>query len=157
MRSYCTHRLDIMAGVISLRVTRSLKSLYRPLALLGLAVLLSGCEQLFSQLGIEDPVKKQAKQVAEGKAVGGACRHSGRAIEDCYSVYQWLPKEAIFDGWREMDAYMRENEITTIAPTLPPAPPPTEPSKKKKKKATAEAAPASEEKSESAPAEAAKH
>ena len=106
-------------------------------------VLLTGCDQVTQRLGIADPVRQEAAQQAEGKAVGGACRQSGRAIEDCYSVYYWLPKDAVYGGWREMDVYMRENQIQTIAPTLPPAPPPEDPKKKKtKKKADAEAAPA---------------
>jgi hypothetical protein len=95
---------------------------------------LSGCDQIMGQLGIDDPVKKAANQESEGKAVGGGCRHSGRAIEDCYSVYTWLPKDAIFTGWREMDAYMRENSIESIAPQLPPPPPPPPPEPKNKKK-----------------------
>ena len=41
--------------------------------------LLAGCEQL----GIEDPAKVAEAREAEGKAIGGACRHSGRALEDC--------------------------------------------------------------------------
>jgi hypothetical protein len=95
---------------------------------------ITGCDQIMGQLGLEDPGKKAAGKEAEGKAVGGGCRHSGRAIEDCYSVYTWLPKEAVFAGWREMDTYMRENSIETISPQLPPPPPPPDPKQKKKKK-----------------------
>lgn len=98
---------------------------------------LAGCEQLGQQLGLEDPAKKEAVQEAEGKAVGSGCRQSGRAIEDCYSIYSWLPKSAVFAGWREMDAYMRENQLETIAPQLPP---PENPTLKKRKKAVAPAA-----------------
>lgn len=99
-------------------------------------MLLAACDQVNQRLGLDDSVKKEA----EGKAVGSACRQSGRAIEDCYSVYNWLPKSAIYAGWREMDAYMRENQLETVAPQLPPAPPPPPPPepKKKKKKAPAE-------------------
>jgi hypothetical protein len=85
---------------------------------------LGACDQLGSKLGIEDPAKKEARLDAEGKAVGGGCRHSGRAIEDCYAIYTWLPKESIFAGWRDMDEYMRTNNIDTVAPQLPPPPPP---------------------------------
>lgn len=127
--------------------------------LLVLCLGLSGCELVLNKLGIEDPVKKAALKDGEGKAVGGACRHSGRAIEDCYSIYTWLPKESIFNGWREMDAYMRENEIQTISPQLPPPPPPPEPPppKKKKKKKSADSAegeekPAKESEASAAPA-----
>jgi hypothetical protein len=85
-------------------------------ALLGLG----GCDMIQQQMGIEDPVAKAAKIDAEGKAVGGACRQSGRAIEDCYSIYAWLPKAPIYDGWRDMDAYMRDNKLETVEPQLPP-------------------------------------
>ncbi len=91
------------------------------ITILAAPLLLGGCDQVQSKLGIEDQAAKAAKLEAEGKAVGGACRQSGRAIEDCYSVYYWLPKDAVYGGWREMDVYMRENQIQTIAPTLPPA------------------------------------
>jgi hypothetical protein len=136
------------------------------IALLASPLLLGGCDQIQSKLGIEDPAAKAAKQEAEGKAVGGACRQSGRAIEDCYSVYSWLPKDSVYAGWREMDVYMRENQIETISPVLPPAPPPEDPAakKKKKKKADGEApkegetAPAGEAPKEGEPPkEAAKH
>lgn len=128
-----------------------------PLSRLPLVLLaclgLSACDQIIAQLGIDDPIKKQANKEAEGKAVGGACRHSGRAIEDCYSIYTWLPKEAIFTGWREMDSYMRENSIVTIAPQLPPPPPPPPPETgKKKKKAPPAETPPGEEKAAPAPA-----
>lgn len=98
---------------------------------------LAGCDQIAQKMGLEDPAKKEARLEPEAKAVGSACRHSGRAIEDCYSIYTWLPKAGIFAGWKEMDAYMRENEIETIAPQLPPPEPPA--TGKKKKKGTAEA------------------
>ena len=86
------------------------------------AVLLSvsGCDMVQQKLGIEDLAAKAAKADAEGRAVGGACRQSGRAIEDCYSIYSWLPKASIYEGWRDMDAYMRDNKLETIEPQLPP-------------------------------------
>lgn len=116
--------------------------MHRFLALLPfLLALLAGCEQVNHKLGLEDPAKKEARAEAEGKAVGGGCRQSGRAIEDCYAIYNWLPKAAIYAGWRDMDAYMRENNIETVAPVLPPAEPPAPGAGKKKKKS----APAEEE------------
>lgn len=111
--------------------------------ILTLILALSGCEQVNQKLGLQDPAKKEAQNEAEGKAVGSACRHSGRAIEDCYSIYAWLPKAPIFAGWREMDAYMRESNLETVTPQLPP---PEPPGVKKKKKA-----PAEPEKTEEAP------
>jgi hypothetical protein len=96
-----------------------------------LAVLLpvlGGCDFLQQELGIESPAVKEA----DGRAVGGACRQSGRAIEDCYAIYSWLPRASIYEGWRDMDAYMRENQLETVAPQLPPVPPPTPPGTRKK-------------------------
>lgn len=100
-------------------------------------LLVAGCEQL----GIEDPAKIEAAREAEGRAVGGACRHSGRALEDCYKLNAKASKAAIYAGWRDMDAYMRENNIPVApsgnaparrapapgaapveAPTIPPGP-----------------------------------
>jgi hypothetical protein len=113
------------------------------------ALLLGGCDQLSSKLGLEDPAAKEAKLEGEGKAVGSACRHSGRAIEDCYSIYSWLPKAAVYAGWREMDEYMRDNKIETIVPQLPPAEPPA--GKKKKAAKPAAATPETGESAEVAP------
>lgn len=99
------------------------------------ALFVSACDMVEQKLGIEDPAKKEARLEPEAKAVGSACRQSGRAIEDCYSIYNWLPKAGIYTGWREMDEYMRENKLETIVPQLPP---PEPPGAKKKKKADAE-------------------
>lgn len=107
----------------------------KPAAILVFALLvLSGCDQIAGKLGLEDPVAKEARTAAEGQAVGSACRHSGRAIEDCYAIYSWLPKASVYAGWREMDEYMRENKLETIVPQLPPPEPPG--AKKKQRAAT---------------------
>lgn len=98
-----------------------------PLLLASLA-LLSACDQL----GIETPLVMEQKRTAEGKALGGACRQAGRALEDCYQINPKFPKAAIFDGWKDMDAYMRENKLENIAPEFPMTPP------EGKKKADAE-------------------
>lgn len=81
-------------------------------ALLGLLGLLSGCP--FS--GGEPPELVAARKEAEGKAVGGACRHAGRAIEDCFALNKRADKAALFAGWREMNDYMRENKIDAVPP-----------------------------------------
>ena len=109
------------------------------------AVLLSvsGCDMVQQKLGIEDLAAKAAKADAEGRAVGGACRQSGRAIEDCYAIYSWLPKASTYEGWRDMDAYMRENKLETVEPQLPPVPPPNA-----KKRPAANAAPAAKNSAE---------
>ena len=83
-----------------------------PLTLTCLTLLLVGCDQL----GIEAASAVAARREAEGKAVGGACRHAGRAIEDCYAMNKKADKAAVFAGWREMNDYMRENKIEAVAP-----------------------------------------
>ncbi|MBS1129712.1 MAG: hypothetical protein H6R16_714 [Proteobacteria bacterium] len=102
----------------------------KPIFLILFALGLTACDQVGQKLGLEDPAKKEARMEPEAKAVGSACRQSGRAIEDCYSIYGWLPKAGIYAGWREMDEYMRENKLETIVPQLPP---PEAPGSKKKK------------------------
>lgn len=79
---------------------------------------LTGCDQL----GLETPAKIAERQVAEAKAIGGACRHALRAIEDCYTLNAKADKSSVFAGWREMDEYMRENKLDGIAPTVARAP-----------------------------------
>jgi hypothetical protein len=94
----------------------------RPLILLS-AVLLAGCDLQSIQAAMADP--RIAQREAEAKAIGSACRHGLRSIEDCYSLNEKASKAAIFEGWKEMDSYMRENKIEGIAPQgLKPAPPP---------------------------------
>lgn len=81
---------------------------------------LSGCDQL----GLETPAKATERKLAEAKAVGSACRHAMRAIEDCYVLNPKADKSAVFAGWREMDEYMRENKLEGVTPVVPrPAPP----------------------------------
>ena len=98
--------------------------MHKLLIALPLLLTLTACDQVQQMMGVEDLAAKAAKVEAEGKAVGGACRHSGRAIEDCYAIYHWLQKAAIFAGWQEMDAYMRTNKIEEVEPQLPPPEPP---------------------------------
>ncbi len=94
--------------------SRRLARLCALLAVLGL----SGCDQL----GIETPQKAAEHQFAEAKAVGSACRHALRAIEDCYTLNPKADKSSVFSGWREMDEYMRENKLEGIAPVVPRPP-----------------------------------
>jgi hypothetical protein len=77
--------------------------------------LVSGCD-LF---GGDSAEKLAVAREAEGKAIGGACRHAGRAIEDCYALNKRADKASIFSGWRDMNDYMRENKIEAVAPQLP--------------------------------------
>ena len=77
-------------------------------------VSLAGCDQL----GIESATVTAARVEADGKAVGAACRHGGRAIEDCFALNKKTDKAAIYAGWREMDDYMRENKMEPVPPTI---------------------------------------
>ncbi|WP_234262773.1 hypothetical protein [Hydrogenophaga sp. NFH-34] len=69
--------------------------------------LLTGCDLL----GIETAPQIAARKEAEGKAIGSACRHAVRSIEDCFRTNPRAGKAAVFAGWREMDQYMRDNQV----------------------------------------------
>lgn len=86
-----------------------------PLLLATTLLGLAGCDQL----GIESPAAEAAKREAEGKAIGAACRHAARSVEVCFELNKRADKSAMFAGWREMNDYMRENNIEAM-----PAPPP---------------------------------
>ena len=77
--------------------------------------LLAGCDQL----GIESASATHARSEADAKAIGSACRHAMRAIEDCYTLNPKAEKAAVHAGWREMDEYMRENKLEGVAPVVP--------------------------------------
>lgn len=62
------------------------------------------------------PDPRIAQREAEGKAIGGACRYALRGIEECYQRNPKATKTAIFDGWKDMDVYMRENKLAGQAP-----------------------------------------
>jgi hypothetical protein len=121
--------------------------LRRVLLLTSLALLslpMAGCD-LF---GGESPEVLAARKDAEGKAVGGACRHAGRAIEDCFALNKRADKAAVFSGWREMNDYMRDNKVEAVAPQTTPAPAETSAHAEEPAKAKA-AKPATAKKSES--------
>ncbi len=81
--------------------------------ILVLTLLLAGCDML--GLG---PDPRIAQRAADGKAIGAACRHAMRGIEDCYRLNERAPKTAIFEGWKDMDQYMRENKIEGTPSTI---------------------------------------
>ena len=94
-----------------------MRRLFVPLLLC--ALLVSGCDQL----GIESTAAVTARKEADGKATGGACRHAGRAIEDCYTLNKKVDKASVYAGWREMSEYMRENKLEPVLPVIPIEPP----------------------------------
>ena len=87
---------------------------FAPALVLLAAAALGGCDAL----GLPNAEKQAAAREADGKAVGAACRHAGRAIEDCYSIYKKADRSAVFAGWRDMNDYMRENKIEVVEPQI---------------------------------------
>ena len=83
-------------------------------------LLLAGCE-----IPGVYPDPKTVQRDADAKATGSGCRHAMRSLEDCYAMNAKASKAAVFNGWKEMDAYMRENKLEGVAPTGV-KPPPTE-------------------------------
>lgn len=81
-----------------------------------LCLLAAGCDQL----GIESATAIAARKEADGKAIGGACRHAGRAIEDCYTLNRRADRAAVYAGWREMNEYMLENKLEAVPPQIQP-------------------------------------
>ena len=88
------------------------------ISLLAGAMLVAGCDML----GIESAQAQAERRDADGKAVGGACRHAGRAIEDCYALNRKADRAAMFAGWREMNDYMRTRSTPWPRSTPPPSP-----------------------------------
>ena len=78
----------------------------RPIVLASL-LLLAGCDKI-PGLG---PDPRVAQREEEAKAIGGACRHALRGLEDCYILNPRASKASVFAGWKDMDGYMRENKI----------------------------------------------
>lgn len=88
----------------------------RVLILASVLTLMTGCDRLYERAGLPDP----AKVLAEGKAIGGACRHAGRGLEDCYALNPTASKSAIYEGWKEMNEYMAKNGMQAIPPQIDP-------------------------------------
>jgi len=112
-----------------------------------LLTLLAGCEML----GFESAERVALLKEAEGKAIGSACRHASRAIEDCYALNPRTQKAAVFAGWREMDEYMRENKLEAVAPALERAGAKAEPLARAAAESAGDALPGTERKTAPAP------
>jgi len=82
----------------------------RILLAVALVSLLAGCDQLSTIPGL-GPDPRIAQREEEAKAIGGACRHALRGLEDCYTLNPKANKAAVFTGWKDMDQYMRDNKI----------------------------------------------
>lgn len=78
----------------------------------GAATMLSSCD--LSQIpGLDGKLS-----IEDSKAVGAACRHSGRALEDCFTLNPRTHQAGVFDGWRDMNDYMLANEIDVVKPEI---------------------------------------
>ncbi len=89
----------------------------RHLAFLALLPFAAGCDQLAEVLELPNPSKIEA----EGRAVGSACRHAGRSLEDCYALNPAAAKAAVFAGWRDMNDYMMEHKLEVVPSQLIPS------------------------------------
>ncbi|AXE32329.1 hypothetical protein DK842_21875 [Chromobacterium phragmitis] len=83
------------------------------LLLLACALLLGGCNYVNSVTGLSKD---------SDKAIGAACRQTGRSLEACYQRNPNADKAFIYAGWREMNEYMAKNKLDTMEP-LPEAAP----------------------------------
>ena len=82
----------------------------RILLAVALVSLLAGCDKISAIRGL-GPDPRVAQSEEEAKAIGGACRHALRGLEDCYMLNPKANKASVFTGWKDMDQYMRENKI----------------------------------------------
>ncbi len=90
---------------------------FRLLPALALTVLVAGCD--IPGLG---PDPRIAQRESDAKAIGAACRYAMRGIEDCFRLNERAPKTAIYEGWKEMDLYMRENKLEGLPSQITSAP-----------------------------------
>ncbi|MCL2644432.1 MAG: hypothetical protein FWD51_03125, partial [Betaproteobacteria bacterium] len=59
------------------------------------------------------------RETANAEAIGGACRQTGRSIEDCYALNPDAQKSDIFTGWKSMNEYMVENNLKEVPSVVP--------------------------------------
>jgi hypothetical protein len=76
------------------------------------ATMLSSCD--LSQI----PGLDGKFSLEDSKAVGAACRHSGRALEDCFAMNPKTYPSGVFEGWRDMNDYMLANSIDIVKPEI---------------------------------------
>lgn len=100
---------------------------FRPvlLAACALTALLAGCNEI---PGLGPDPRTVAKE-QESKAIGSACRHAMRGIEDCYTLNPKAAKNHVFSGWKEMDEYMREHKIEGAPSVFTQKPPAARPAR----------------------------
>ena len=115
MAEAAKYNVDEGAQIVDINMRPFSHLIILRLTTLGVALLLAGCE--IPGMG---PDPKIAARLADGKAIGSACRHALRGIEDCYALNEKALKTAVFEGWKEMDQYMRDNcdfDVPTTSPS----------------------------------------
>ncbi|BBF84457.1 hypothetical protein DLM_0810 [Aquitalea magnusonii] len=79
----------------------------KSLWILPLLAVLAGCNWVNNVSGLS----KEAH-----KALGAACRQTGRSLEECFRRNPDADTAAIYAGWREMNEYMAKNKLETMEP-----------------------------------------
>lgn len=79
----------------------------KSLWILPLLAVLAGCNWVNNVSGLS----KEAH-----KALGAACRQTGRSLEECFRRNPDADTAAIYSGWREMNEYMTKNKLETMEP-----------------------------------------
>lgn len=69
--------------------------------------LVAGCNWIGNVTGLNDDANK---------AIGAACRQTGRSLEECFLRNPDAGQDQIYAGWREMNEYMVRNKLDTMAP-----------------------------------------
>lgn len=87
----------------------------RALLLLPLVFSLSGCNWFNHVTGLSKD---------SDKAIGAACRQTGRSLEECYLRNPDADRAQVFSGWREMHEYMVKQQLPTMSPPPDPKPAP---------------------------------
>jgi hypothetical protein len=80
-------------------------------------LLLPACDRLADTLEMPDP----ARETADARAIGSACRQAGRSIEDCYALNPDARKASVFEGWKSMNEYMAEHALKEVPSLIPHA------------------------------------
>jgi hypothetical protein len=81
---------------------------------LPLVLCLSGCNWINHITGLTKD---------SDKAIGAACRQTGRSLEECYIRNPDADKAQVYAGWREMHEYMTKENLPTMSPPPPPPAP----------------------------------
>lgn len=113
----------------------------RAYLLLPALLLLGGCNWVMNVSGLA---------AEANKAVGAACRQTGRSLEACYARNPDADKAQIYAGWREMHEYMAKNKLETMEPPPEPAPDLSAPLAAVDSSSAKAAAPAAQKKNEHA-------